>query len=98
MTHQAQCPEPARSYFLAFTTDHPVVAQVYHPEIGWRRWGVDQHISGNKVRKLRQHGYTAIALKAAGRTADFQLKEMFSEYVGMGGDFYRAYPECRKET
>ncbi len=58
------------------TVDHPVIAQVFHPETGWRRFGMRKRISYSYARTLRAQGYTAVALSFAGRLADFTLAEL----------------------
>ena len=77
MSHRSQCPEPAASYFTSRgATEEPVIHQVFHPQVGWRSWGLNKRLSGRDVRALRRQGYTSVALRAGDHTADFSLREL----------------------
>jgi hypothetical protein len=81
--------EPVKSYFARFTDETPLVTSAYwSAEPGFAGGWVAQNepfmLDASMVRFLRQHGATTVAMTAGGRTADFRLTEMASEYVGLG--------------
>lgn len=55
---------------------HAVVCETFHPQFGWRTHTVRKRISGACVRRLRRDGVTVVALKSAGRVADFRIEEL----------------------
>lgn len=83
--HQAQVPRAAYDYFFR---QHPhiedlpghhrpvVIAQVFYLDRGWKRHPLRKRVSYSECRRLRAAGATHVALKFAGRTADFSLQEL----------------------
>jgi hypothetical protein len=81
---QAQWPKVVWDYFHEHAS-HPIIAQVYKPGVGWKRYSGIKHVSITWLRKLKSQGYTHVALtqrKARGvntppaRTADFSIAEI----------------------
>lgn len=85
-TRQAQVPATVARYFgttpggagsgSRAAAEHPVITQAFHPGRGWKTYGFRKRISGAWARKMAAEGYTAVALTAGGRTADFTLAEI----------------------
>jgi hypothetical protein len=76
MSHTSQVPEPAASYFASRSvSEHPIIAYAFNPERGWHRHPIRWRVSGRAIRRLRERGYTDVALEAGGHTVNFSLKE-----------------------
>jgi hypothetical protein len=80
MRRQATVPAAAATYFGISTRpyfhEHPIVEQEFRPGRGWRTTGFRKRVSPSWVRKLRAAGVTHVALRHAGRLADFRVEEL----------------------
>jgi hypothetical protein len=80
MIHQAQVPARIAEYFgcgtLPGAAEHPVIGQIFRPEVGWRRYTFRKRVSLSWLRKLRAQGVTSVAIDYHGRRADFTIDEV----------------------
>lgn len=80
MSRQAQVPALVAEYFGCGTlppyAEHPLIGQVFRPEVGWRRYTFRKRVSLTWLRKLRAQGATSVAIDYHGRRADFTIAEI----------------------
>lgn len=78
-TRQAQEPVAVADYFgglVGYDREHAVIEETFAPGRGWVRCSMRKRINPTWARKLRREGITAVAVRSAGRLADFQIAQV----------------------